>query len=120
MTKQVTQIKINMPTFVKRAKKTWATNKAKVSARGVYKQGKCVCIIGAGLTPKQLAVISRKGLNTTHIAQLIEDKIVVVDKKYVERLDALQEVFDNCHITPREKNEAIRLKLRHLEASVTR
>lgn len=120
MTKQVTQIKINMPTFVKRAKKTWATNKAKVSARGVYKQGKCVCIIGAGLTPKQLAIISRKGWNKTPIEQLIVDNVVVVDSKYVKRLDALQEVFDNDYITPREKNEAIRLKLRHLEASVSR
>ena len=119
-TKTKTQVKINVPTFVKRLRKTWDKKGGKGFAVGVTfdKKTKTPDIIGAGLTPKQLKVLSCNTLNTYAFPELVSDGLVSIDKRYVDRLTALQDINDTVGLTDSQKREKLRLKLRHLEASV--
>ena len=111
--KTETSVKLNMPAFVKRVRKTWDSNREKISADGDYvdELGR-VDIIGAGLTPRQLKVITDQGDNSNTIDNLIRSGTVVVEKQYAERLAKLQDAYDNGN------KEQVRLRFRHLEASV--
>lgn len=112
MTKSVTKVKINMPTFVKRVRRTYQNKRNIIAADGAYLEDGKVDIIGAGLSKEQLKVVSRNTLNSQSITSLVKQGIVQVDKRYVERLGNLQAAHDNGD------KEAVRLRLRHLEASV--
>lgn len=112
MTKTNKSVKLNMPTFVKRVRKTYETNRKKISADGVYVDGNKVCIIGAGLSKKQLQTIVKAEGNFDSVSGLINRGVLQVDKKYAERLENLQNAFDSGD------RETVRLRLRHLEASV--
>lgn len=105
---------LHLPSYVKRVRKV-LDNNPEILKRGACEY-KCkngsTCIIGAGLTKKQLNIVGTHQWNTENVQQLIENNVMRVDKRYAKRLRNLQLSFDQG------TKEQTRLRFRHLEESV--
>lgn len=113
--------KVNMPVFIKRARKAIDAKKVDVlsdkfdNAAGCFyaKDGR-TCIVGAGLPDPVIRRIKARGLNESDVATVIEHGVISIPTKYVNRIKKLQQAHDEGDA------KLMRDRFRHLEASVKR
>lgn len=113
--------KINMPVFVKRARKAIDAKNVDVLHEKFNNELGCfyskdgrTCIIGAGLPDQVVRRIKARGLNESTVDTLVDHGVLALPEKYADRLVKLQQAHDEGDA------KLMRGRFRHLEASVKR